>query len=263
MKIIADKNVFMRSCSDGFCMNPNVMALLVICIAAISVAGCMTYSTEPAGTPIVPISLPPTTPVATASPEPVTECTSDADCVPAECCHPSGCTAAAAKQPCNLMCTMSCEGPLDCGAGSCGCVNKKCSVIPASSVLSDRQKLTAISVKASPQRFSPFMSSTPGIGLEPLITGFSAQDATFTWKATYGHFLSWNSPDFKVNERGDSTSNHGEKLYWSFIDKPSSTGTPVTIAVTATDTVSGRVLGSSAITLAWDGDYAVIVKNIE
>jgi hypothetical protein len=118
-------------------------------------------------------------------------------------------------------------------------------------------------IKAAPQRYSPIMSSTPGIGLEPLITGFSPQDATFTWKATYGQFLSWNSPDFNVTQRGDSASNHGEKLYWSFTDKPSTTGTPVTITVTATDTGSGRVLGSSAITLAWDGDYAVTVQEIE
>jgi hypothetical protein len=116
---------------------------------------------------------------------------------------------------------------------------------------------------ASPQRYSPIMSSTPGIGLEPLITGFSAQDATFTWKATYGQFLSWNPPDFKVHQLGDSASNHGEKLYWSFTDKPSSTGTPVTIMVTATDTGSGRVLGSSTVMLAWDGNYAVKVKEIE
>lgn len=107
------------------------------------------------------------------------------------------------------------------------------------------------------------MSSTPGVGLELISEGFTPENATFTWKATYGQFLSWNSPDFKVNQLGDSASNHGEKLYWSFIDKPSSTKTPVTITVTATDTGSGRVLGSSAITLAWDGDYAVAVKEIE
>jgi hypothetical protein len=103
------------------------------------------------------------------------------------------------------------------------------------------------------------MSSTPGVGLEPVITGFHAQDATFTWNATYGYFLSWNSPDFKVNQLGDSANNHGEKLYWSFIDKPSFMATPVVITVTARDTVSGRVLGSTTVTLAWDADYAVTV----
>jgi hypothetical protein len=107
------------------------------------------------------------------------------------------------------------------------------------------------------------MSSTPGIGLEPVATGFSAGDALFTWKTTYGEFLAWNSPDFKVNQLGDSASNHGEKLYWSFIDKPASAATPVIITITATDPASGRLLGSSTVTLAWEGNYSVTVKETE
>jgi hypothetical protein len=253
----------MRSASHGFCMGINVVALLVLCFAALSIAGCMTHSPEPAVVPPIPTSLPPAPPAATVSPVPVAECTLDTDCVPAECCHPSGCTAVRVKHPCNLMCTAGCEGPLDCGAGSCACVNGKCSVIPSSSATSAPQNLTAITIRASPPRYSPIMSSTPGIGLEPVITGFSAQDATFTWNATYGQFLSWNAPDFTVNQRGDSASNHGEKLYWSFTDRPSSTETPVTITVTAHDTGSGRLLGSSTVTLAWEGNYSVIVRDGE
>lgn len=244
-------------------MSPYVIAFLIISSAVVSAAGCMMHSPEPADITIAPVLLSLTTPVATASPEQVAECTSNPDCVPAECCHPSSCTPKTRKEPCNLMCTAVCEGPLDCGAGSCGCVNKKCSIIPTTLASDVPHQVTVLSITASPQRYSPFMSSTPGIGLEPLSTGFSAQDATFTWKASYGQFLSWNSTDFKVNQLGDFASNHGEKLFWSFIDRPPSTGTPVTITVTATDTGSGRVLGSSAITLAWDGDYAVTVKKIE
>jgi hypothetical protein len=106
------------------------------------------------------------------------------------------------------------------------------------------------------------MSSTPGIGLEPVITGFTVQDATFTWNASYGNFLSWNSTDFTINELGDSATNHGEKLYWSFIEKPPATATPVTITVQATDTGSGQLLGSSTVTLAWEGNYTVtLVKS--
>jgi hypothetical protein len=59
-------------------------------------------------------------------------CITKDDCVPAQCCHPTTCINKANKGVCNLMCTMSCEGPIDCGAGSCGCINGKCSVVPSS-----------------------------------------------------------------------------------------------------------------------------------
>jgi hypothetical protein len=58
-------------------------------------------------------------------------CLSDADCAPAQCCHPTSCVNSAFRGVCNLACTSSCEGPLDCGAGSCGCVNGICTVVAA------------------------------------------------------------------------------------------------------------------------------------
>lgn len=61
----------------------------------------------------------------------IQECQIDSDCVPASCCHPSSCVPKEQKPDCEgLLCSMNCEGPLDCGAGSCGCKNNKCGVIP-------------------------------------------------------------------------------------------------------------------------------------
>ncbi len=242
-------------------MKFNAIVLLVICIAATAVAGCTTNPSQPVGTSPVPTTLPQVTPIATTAPVQPAECTRAEDCVPSECCHPSSCTAVAVKKPCNLMCTASCEGPLDCGAGSCGCVRGKCSVVPASTSSAVPQVLTGITVNASPRLYSPVMSSTPGVRLEPVVTGFSAGNATFAWKASYGRFLSWNAPDYQINQQGDSVTNHGEKLYWSFTDKPSSTTTPVTITVTATDTASGNILGSSVVTLDWADNYSVSVRG--
>lgn len=262
-KLFASTSFFMKSCSHGTYMDSKVIGILIICFVAVFASGCTTHFPQPAGTTPLPTTMPPATPAPTASPVQVAECTRAADCMPAECCHPRGCTARAAKQVCNLMCTASCEGPLDCGAGSCGCVNATCRVIPAPSVSSDAGDRTALTVKVSPRRYSPIMSSTPGIGLEPVATGIVAGHASFAWKATYGQLVSWNSPDFRVNQLGDSVSNHGEKLYWSFYEKPSSTATPVTITITATDAASGRLLGSSTVTLTWEGNYSVTVKEVE
>ena len=141
-----------------------------------------------------------------------------------------------------------------------GCVNDTCSLVP---LPVSQRPVTSLRMEASPQRYSPMMSSTPGIGLVPNATGFNPGTATFSWNASYGGFLSWNPPDYTVNPLGAATSNTGGKLYWSFTDKPASTTEPVIITVTARDTVSGTVLGKSTVTLAWDGDNAVTVKDIQ
>lgn len=157
---------------------------------------------------------------------------------------------------------MNCAGPLDCGAGSCGCVRGSCRVVPGPANLHPAEIGTALNVTASPSRYSPIMSSTPGIRLTPNASGFVTSDAIFTWNASYGEFLSWNAPDYKVNQLKNPVTNHGEELYWSFIDKPASDTTPVVITISAQDPGSGTVLGTSTVTLAWDGDYAVTVQDI-
>jgi hypothetical protein len=105
------------------------------------------------------------------------------------------------------------------------------------------------------------MSSTPGIGLEPVATGFDPGTTTFTWNASYGQFLSWDAPGYTVNGLGNPASNHGGKIFWTFIDRPATTAVPVTIIVTAAETGTGRILGRSTVTLAWENDYLVAVQE--
>lgn len=59
-------------------------------------------------------------------------CLSDSDCVPASCCHAASCmnkNYAPACEDAKILCTMSCDTILDCGQGSCKCVNKKCEAV--------------------------------------------------------------------------------------------------------------------------------------
>jgi hypothetical protein len=105
--------------------------LLFALVVLVVVSGC-TAGNQPVVT-VSPTATPQTTPV--GSPEVTTvpptsqNCTIDDDCVPAECCHPTSCINKAEKSVCNMLCTMNCQGPIDCGAGHCGCVNGKCSVV--------------------------------------------------------------------------------------------------------------------------------------
>jgi len=120
----------------------------------------------------------------------------------------------------------------------------------------------SVRIEASPQMYTPLMSSTPGIGLTPNVIGFNRADAEFTWNASYGQFFDWSSPNYTVSRLSQPVINHGEKVYWSFTDVPASTRDPVIISVTARDHPSGQILGSSNLTLGWEGNFTVTVQKI-
>jgi len=121
----------------------------------------------------------------------------------------------------------------------------------------------SVRIDAAPQMYTPLMSSTPGIGLTPNVSGFNPTDAEFTWNASYGEFLDWSSSNYTISRLSKPVINHGEKIYWSFTDGPASTRDPVIISVTARDLPSGQILGSSRLTLGWEGNYTVTVQKIE
>jgi hypothetical protein len=239
-------------------MDKKILLIILVCIAAVFLAGC-TQNTPPPVAPVTP-KIPPAT--VTTAPVDSQTCTTDADCVPVQGCHPTSCANQAAKPAgTDTLCTLSCDGPLDCGAGSCGCTNGRCSVVQARPTTPSVVTKTSVTLTASPQRYSPIMSSTPGVGITADGNGFEAARSQFTWNATYGTFYSWGPVNYTVNDIGNPVFNHGGKLYWSFTQKPASTLEPVIITVTATDTATGRLFGSSKVILAWDGDNAVMVKD--
>ena len=121
----------------------------------------------------------------------------------------------------------------------------------------------SVRIDASPQMYSPLMSSTIGIGLTPNVSGFNPADAEFEWNATYGQFFSWNPPDYTVSRLSQPVVNHGEKVYWSFTDAPVSPLVPVIITVTARDVQSQKVLAGSRMTLGWKDNLRVVVEKIE
>jgi len=121
----------------------------------------------------------------------------------------------------------------------------------------------SVRIDASPQMYSPTMSSTIGIGLIPNVSGFNPADVQFEWNATYGHFSDWSAPDYTISRLSQPVVNHGEKIYWSFTEEPASPLVPVIITVTARDVQSQKVLAGSRLTLGWKGNFTVVVEKIE
>ncbi len=246
-------------------MDRSVFITALLCCAALIIAGCTAPAPGAAPEPAATTTAPATAP----TPMNAMGCVLADDCVPAQCCHPTGCINRVAAPDCSdTLCTMSCEGPIDCGAGACGCDQGTCTIIPApatpvETVTPAPPSSSPIRIWATPNRYSPMMSSTPGLELS-LITPMEMDSSTmaYDWTASYGYFLSWNPPDYAVNERGASVTTGGGKIYWSFRDKPASMEKPVTITMTARDTATKTEIGRSVLTLDWDGDTAVIVKQI-
>lgn len=128
-------------------------------------------------------------------------------------------------------------------------------VIAASLALASacRRLPPSVHIAATPESYSPAMSSTVGIALR----AFSADGtvpARVRWRANYGAFLSWSPPDYKVRSLGPETLADGATVYWSY--DPKGMGTvkpPVEIHASA----NGE--GDGTLRLGWDGDSARVL----
>jgi hypothetical protein len=121
----------------------------------------------------------------------------------------------------------------------------------------------SLTIDASPQVYSPIMSSTVGIGLTPNVSGLKTAGVEYEWTATYGHFLDWSAPNYTVNTLSEPVVNDGEKIYWSFTEVPKSSLVPVVITVTEREITSKKTLASSRLTLGWKNNMTVAVEKIE
>ena len=136
--------------------------------------------------------------------------------------------------------------------------------VPGSGAKAIQNPPTSVRIEASPQAYSPLMSSTVGIGLTPDVTGFGIPDARYEWNASSGQFIDWRSPGYTITEHGQSAVSSGEKIYWSFMTMPDSPQPPVVITLAAKDRKTGQVLGTSRMTLAWEQNNTFVrVQKIE
>jgi len=118
-----------------------------------------------------------------------------------------------------------------------------------------------VKIQTDRDSYTPIMSSVVGIGLVPIyISERDPETVKFHWHTNYGHFVSWESQEYKVIMLGIDVINNGEKIYWSYSEmsekKPS-----VHISLTVEDAVSGEPLVESTLEIEWgDKDIAKVKK---
>jgi hypothetical protein len=102
--------------------------------------------------------------------------------------------------------------------------------------------------------YNPAMSSVPGVGLTPNLTspGYPGT-LRYHWQTDYGHFISWNPPDFVVKDRGMDVTLGREKVYWTYNQTGALTGRPpARIILLVEDAGSGILQAGAILEIDWD-----------
>lgn len=89
------------------------------------------------------------------------------------------------------------------------------------------------------------MSSSPGIRLSAWSpSGILPPEAEYRWETSFGHFLSWEPPSYRVVPLGPVTRRGPEAVYWSYDPIPPGQDLPeVVIMLTVSDSTTGASLG--------------------
>lgn len=102
--------------------------------------------------------------------------------------------------------------------------------------------------------YNPALSSVPGIGLTPNLTGpVYPGTLRYHWETDYGHFISWNPPGFVIRELGTNVTLSREKVYWTYNETGPLTGRPpARIILMVEDAGSGMLQTAAVLEIEWD-----------
>ena len=107
--------------------------------------------------------------------------------------------------------------------------------------------------------YSLIMSSVPGMRLIPVVPPDMA-GARFHWETSYGEFLTWDSPDHRVQGHGNEFVTDLRPVYWSFAPRGNDSRPPVTINLKVEDPGSGTTLASTKVRIGWE-EYDTAVMS--
>ncbi len=116
----------------------------------------------------------------------------------------------------------------------------------------------AITIRATPDRYIPLMSTTVGIRLEPEF--HTAMPVTYHWNASYGYFIAWNETDYRVTVLNASVRTTEPSIYWSY--PPDDMGRekpPVTVRLSVG--TEQETVGFGDLSIGWEGNDTAIVRT--
>ena len=110
-----------------------------------------------------------------------------------------------------------------------------------------------MAITAEPPEYSLMMSSTPGIRLIARNTsGILPPGGEYRWETSFGHFLSWSPPAYRVVPLGPVTLQGPEAVYWSHEPLlPEGDPPEVVITLTVIDPGTGASLAQRTLTISW------------
>jgi hypothetical protein len=118
-----------------------------------------------------------------------------------------------------------------------------------------------VSICTDTPRYNLMMSSVPGMRLIPVVSGNTSR-ARLHWTTSYGRFILWDSPDYRVHEYDRDVITDLRPVYWSY--DPGEGGLPrppVSIGLSVEDQESGMLLGRTEIRIGWEEDDTAVMRD--
>jgi hypothetical protein len=119
-----------------------------------------------------------------------------------------------------------------------------------------------VNIKPEINKYSPMMSSTPGI---PLTAEFNSEEKPdnikYHWVTEQGVFLDWNSDTGKISTLGKDAKLDEKKIYWTVDLEKEIDKLPFKVYLKVEDENSSKVIGETSIQIVQDKEGFFSVKE--
>jgi hypothetical protein len=112
--------------------------------------------------------------------------------------------------------------------------------------------------------YTPIIPQSIGIGLIPKTNGtVNSTEYNYTWKTNYGYFVSINSGDNRILYLTNKSTNHGDKIFWTYNVNDEDIPKPVVIIEMSIQNSTDNYLLNSSLKLSWTEQNSAVKVLIE